>query len=260
MASLRAWDGHSPYDEDEFLGLVTDIYKILIRQGHFREEDIIWEGHKNLDLSVLDDPHLIDPRVVSLMRKVPAGPQSCIVPNMQPVCFLYPGALVRSRDIDGCGRPDGFLDQTNALPTVLLWLDGFEGRDPVLVLDVADNTVRQFDERFKGPHYLDYPAEHAPTYLRRVLENYRTAAWIGDHNGGVIETRPGYSSFGPELQRIMIEDYHWPCESFRRQDWDRDIDGLVGRMIDAEFGREVRGEEVNQSAATVPVLDPELFG
>ncbi|KAK3622636.1 hypothetical protein LTR22_024704, partial [Elasticomyces elasticus] len=65
-------------------------------------------------------------------------------------------------------------------------------------------------------------------------------------------------SFGPEFQRIMIEDYHWPSENFRRQDWDRDIDGLVGRMIDAEFGRKARAEEVNQNAPTGPVLDPQL--
>ncbi|KAK3641587.1 hypothetical protein LTR56_011188 [Elasticomyces elasticus] len=178
MASLQAWDRHSPYGEDEFLGLVTDIYKILIRQGHFREEDVDWEGHKNLDLSVLDNPHLIDPRIVSLMRKLPAGPQSCIVPNMQPVCFMYPGALVKSRDIDGCGRPDGFVDQTNALPTVLLWLDGFEGGDPVLVLDVADstsdslpvarNTVRQFDGGSKA--LTTWTAQ--PNMLRCISDGY----------------------------------------------------------------------------------------
>ncbi|KAK5719501.1 hypothetical protein LTR15_008025 [Elasticomyces elasticus] len=145
---------------------------------------------------------------------------------MQPACFLYPGALVRSRDIDGLGRPDGFVDQTNALPTVLLWLDGYEGRDPVLVLDVADSTSDLF-----------------------LLPKVSVL---------IIIPLPD-TSFGPEFQRIMIEHYHWPTGSFKRQDWDRDIEGLVGRMIDAEIGREARAEDVKQDVPTSPVLDPELF-
>ncbi|KAK4892832.1 hypothetical protein LTR27_008746 [Elasticomyces elasticus] len=212
MASSQVWEGASPYDEDEFLGLVTDIYKILVRQGHFKEEDVIWDGHKTVSLSELENPHLIDPRVVSLMRKLHAGPSSCIAPNMQPVGYLTPGELIRSRDIDMAGAHSGSgVDQTNALPTVLQWLDGFESTDPILVLDVADSRIVS----------------------------------------GCL--------FGPEFQQIMIEDYHWPSESFRRQDWDRDIDGLVGRMIDAEFGREARAEDVKQDVPTSPVLDPELF-
>lgn len=139
-ASLDA----SPYDEAEILGLITDIYKVLIRQGHFNDKDVVWappEGHA-IDLSVLDSPDDIDERVVSLMKKLPSGPDACVAPYMRPVSFLNPGELIRSRDIDKYmpGAVDlGRVDQTNALPTVLLLLSGWESTDPVLVLDVASS-------------------------------------------------------------------------------------------------------------------------
>ena len=143
MSAPQALQDDSSYDEAEIVGLVTDIYNILTRQGHFDDNDIVWapsEGHA-IDLSVLDNPNGIDERVVSLMKKLPAAPDSCVAPNMRPVFYPHPTELVRSRDIDkrvgGVGARRG--DQTNALPTVLLLLDGWESTDAVLVLDVADS-------------------------------------------------------------------------------------------------------------------------
>ncbi|KAK5125286.1 hypothetical protein LTR85_000962 [Meristemomyces frigidus] len=175
----------SPYNEAEFLGFVTDIYDALIRQGHFSDADAGWpppEGHAI-------DPTSIDKRVVSLMKKLPAGPDACIAPNMVRSCVLRSDFLIRSRGIDKpVAMSPARVDQTNALPTVLLLLDGFESTDPVLVLDVADDTIRFFDQVYEGPHYLEFPAENAPTYLKRMLENYRNGTWISNFDGGIMQT------------------------------------------------------------------------
>ncbi|KAK5696169.1 hypothetical protein LTR97_008589 [Elasticomyces elasticus] len=233
MSTSQISQGFSPYDEAEFLGLINDIYDLLIRQGAFAEEDIIRappQGHA-INLSLLDDPDRIDARVVSLMRKLPEGPEACIAPSMKPVYYLNPDDLVWSRDIDR--REMGLdeeapLDQTNALPTILLhwelqeppWpplnqtnalptviqlLDADESTDPVLVLDVADNTIRVFNEVYNGPHHLDVPGEDAPSYLRHVLDNYRTGRWIGI-GWSIVDTGFMIHTRTPEIQKIILDD------------------------------------------------------
>ena len=138
MSAPLASQAASTYNEAEIVGLITDIYRILDRQGHYKDEyrRVRWappEGHV-IDLSVLDDPSSIDARVVSLMKKLPSCPGSCLAPYMLPVDYLTPDGLVRSRDIDRRSRAVGpaGIDQTNALPTVLMLLDGLEGPDAAL--------------------------------------------------------------------------------------------------------------------------------
>ncbi|KAK5682140.1 hypothetical protein LTS10_005265 [Elasticomyces elasticus] len=239
MSTQQSSQGSSPYDEAEFLGLITEIYQVLLRLGHIKPDRMVWApptGH-DINLSVLENPNGIDERVVSLMRKLPAGPHACVDPYMRPVIFLNDGELMRSRDIDK--RASGLdyrahIDQSNALPTVLLLWTGFESTDPVLVLDVADNTVRYFDEVYNGPHYLNYPAEHAPTYLKHVLENYRDGIWVPDNDAGVFETDKREPSWGPELRRTLVEDYKWPGEGFRQDAWRNDVHTIIGRLMELD--------------------------
>ena len=53
--------------------------------------------------------------------------------------------------------------------------------------DIPTDTIRVFDAVYSGAHYMDFPAEHAPTYLRRMLENFRSATWITWFNSGILE-------------------------------------------------------------------------
>ncbi|KAK5742039.1 hypothetical protein LTR17_003547 [Elasticomyces elasticus] len=224
MSTSQSFQGFSAYDEAEFLGLINEIYDLLIRQGAFTEDDIIRappQGHA-INLSLLDDPDRIDARVVSLMRKMPEGPEACIAPSMKPVYYLNPDDLVWSRDIDR--REMGLdeeapPDQPNALPTVLLLLD---------------DTIRYFTEMYYGPHYMDFPAEHAPTYLRRMRDNYRQANWVANHDDAVLRTDQKYP-WTLELQRKLLEDYKWPGDEFRREDWIRDAPPMIDSLMKEEY-------------------------
>ncbi|KAK3646368.1 hypothetical protein LTR56_003128 [Elasticomyces elasticus] len=137
MSPYPASQPVSVYNEAEIISLMTSIYNILIRQGHYKESEVIWappQGHA-IDLSVLDASDSMDERVISLITKLPYGPGKCIAPSMQPVFYKRTYDLWRSRSIDGYSK------EADALPTVLLLTEGFESTDPVLVLDVADNTI-----------------------------------------------------------------------------------------------------------------------
>ena len=99
---------------------------------------------RNIPLDCLADPGRLDEKVVSLMKKLPIGPELEILPRMRPSYYMNANELRRSRDIDRrpadwqtLGR-DGV--ELNAAPTVLLLLEQWEGTDPLLVLDVADSA------------------------------------------------------------------------------------------------------------------------
>ena len=142
----------SQYNEAEIVGLLCDIYHVLLRQGHFAEHDLIWpppEGHK-LDLSGLDDDCRIDLQVLSLMRHLPVpisrdnNDQKSLLPNLHGLKYTDPEILAQTRDIDSWLAADPYpespvYDMTNALPTVLLLANGdFDS----LVLDIADSEPR----------------------------------------------------------------------------------------------------------------------
>ena len=136
-----------PYNESELVGLITDLYKLLIRLNHYTEEEIIFPppGGHVLDTSRLTAESRIDVRLMSLMQNLPVpSADLCkyIAPSgMQPVCYVDPIALALSRDINKTTywAPPGALDQSNALPTVLLLFEGQDPEEASLVLDIADS-------------------------------------------------------------------------------------------------------------------------
>jgi len=147
MATRTSTAGSTPYNETEIVGLITDLYDILVRLGHYTEDEIIRPppGGHVLDLSALSDDSRIDLRVLSIMQNMlmPRDTDRNVTPYMRPVAFLYPIPLAISRDINKLDywAPPGHsrLDQSNALPTVLLLLEGDEAGGPSLVLDIADS-------------------------------------------------------------------------------------------------------------------------
>lgn len=148
MSTQLPTEENGRYIEQEIVGLFNELYKVLIRLGHFEEADVIWppsDGH-TLDLSLLQYPDRIDSRVVSLMTRLPLTrkwSQKLLAPCTRPVNYLDPVAIVRSRDVDKrdywASSERSHLDETNALPTVLSLLDGEESPDASLVLEIGQS-------------------------------------------------------------------------------------------------------------------------
>lgn len=77
------------YNESELVGLIADIYKVLIRLGRFEEDEVVWpefDGH-TFDLYLLKHSERIDSRVISLIQQLPysVADGDCLLPSQVPV-------------------------------------------------------------------------------------------------------------------------------------------------------------------------------
>lgn len=82
----------TPYDEDTIVGIIHDIYTVFIELCYLEEDDVIWpppgsQGH-SIDEALC---HVlgIEPRVISLMRRLPYPRQ-----NLEQWPFLVPSAPI----------------------------------------------------------------------------------------------------------------------------------------------------------------------
>lgn len=144
MEPLLVIQKQSKYDEEEIVGLISCIYELLLELDHIDETNVAWappEGHE-LDLSGIPDDLTIDPRVISLMKRLPVPRRGRgafpVLNNMNNIDYRHPRVLAESRDIDRWLHPGG-LDVYNASPTALMLFDGQNANDPCLVLDVEDS-------------------------------------------------------------------------------------------------------------------------
>ncbi|KAF2726120.1 hypothetical protein K431DRAFT_2094 [Polychaeton citri CBS 116435] len=235
----------SKYDEEEIVGLISSIYELLLELGHMKEEAVDWappEGH-TLDLSNIPDGVDVDPRVLSLMSRLPLPKSEPFVIQHRMNNFDYrdPIILAESRDFDRWLHPSG-LDVSNAAPTMLMLLAGRYADDPCLILDVEDNTIRtvqnrwlrvmpwpataheQPDQRF----YTFWPPVDAVQYLDQAFQRLLRADEIpmGQYAGFVVvELEPQFQ----ELKRVLVEEYGWPY-NFRRADWLRNRSSQYDRI------------------------------
>ena len=96
-----------------------------------------------MPLDRLADPSRLDPRVVSLVKNLPVGPEIAILPCRRPVYYIYADRLLRNRNIDrGSLDPLMLGDRgvkSNALWTVLILFEQLEDDDPTLGVDVSDS-------------------------------------------------------------------------------------------------------------------------
>jgi hypothetical protein len=144
---------NNPYNEAEIIDLMSQIYKTMTKLGAFEDEYYVrWppspEGQHTLNTSRLDPALQTDERVWSLMQHIPIGRHGWdyyhpVAPYMVAVDDTHPDQLAMSRDIDRRfvyeDELSGELNMDNTKPTEVLLLSAQEGRDPYLVLDVADS-------------------------------------------------------------------------------------------------------------------------
>ncbi|KAK3680087.1 hypothetical protein LTR78_000464 [Recurvomyces mirabilis] len=138
----------SDYDEDEIFKLMTSIYLTAIRMGMFEDHEVTFappQGHE-IDLSQLEHHADLDPRCVSLMRKLPYAPAGyrCVIYEMESVDYRSAEIIRETKYIDhpvmltpGPEKTEGL--QWKARPVDMFLLHSSEGDDPSLVLDVENS-------------------------------------------------------------------------------------------------------------------------
>ncbi|KAK5119309.1 hypothetical protein LTR85_007665 [Meristemomyces frigidus] len=237
--------GPGQYNEDELVALVTNIYEVLTRLGHYEEGKVHFApaGGFAINVSLVTAGNFgsIHPRVLSLMKRLPQAPSDkAIGVAMKPVNYGRPYELARSRDIDKVmfshsqsRRREGF-----ARATVILIADGQDDKYPQLVLDIADSTIREVGDELddnansqevdRQDHYLNWPKEDAKSYLEHMLQKYYSADWVPDYVGGIMPTYDEGISQAAEIKRMLLEDYGWPGAEFRREAWLRDAPDMLG--------------------------------
>lgn len=133
----------TPYSENEIIGLVTDLYNLLIKLAYISRDHIAWApvgGHAiNEDLC---HELQIAPEVISLMKRLPYVDADCpyslhLLPNSEPLSYLEDSDVERSRD------PAAYPERPRRdymLPhDIPLTGPGDEG--PYFVLDVRDSML-----------------------------------------------------------------------------------------------------------------------
>lgn len=132
----------TPYNEDEIVGLITELYELLVKLAYIHRDHIAWPppgGHAiNEDLC---RELKVAPEVTSLLRRLPHVDEDCpyslhLFPNSEPLSYLQDGDVERSRD------PAAYPDDPRRdyiLPhDIPLTGPGDEG--PYIVLDVREST------------------------------------------------------------------------------------------------------------------------
>ncbi|KAF8859498.1 hypothetical protein BDZ45DRAFT_725250 [Acephala macrosclerotiorum] len=246
----------TPYDEAEIVGLITELYELLVKFAYFPHDAVTWppENGQPINDALCEELHL-DPIIASLMKKLPYLDSDLryhvhLFPGSEPYSFLQDGDILESRDPENLAprpgeesklRLDYLLPHDVALAHNLR--DGM-----TLVFDVKDNTVRMLDsadspeytnpegtvlERPDDPnHYRNYYTQHAPTYFRRLIEKIQKLDLIPAGTQGLGREYHGDedAEVRDEVKKVLIETYGWPDE-FRQQDWALDMEEVWDAAI-----------------------------
>ncbi|KAK4499562.1 hypothetical protein PRZ48_010079 [Zasmidium cellare] len=235
------------YDPCEIIRHMTSIYRILIGLGPLANSSVVFPPPKGntLDFSHIPSHVDTDPRVVALMEKLPVVTESGmgILPGMEAVNFLDPSQMRLARMVDMRNYDYDLMGGEGAiwgLPTTVTLLRGDHEVVPVLVLDVADNTIRKIgDVEYLEDEYTrhernqtrlddhrydfyNWPAMSAPEYLVEVIIKFLSTTWFPDYSGMVFSLHEWEEEEMIEKRRLLREVYGWP-EMFREEDWKREV-------------------------------------
>ncbi|KAK4499561.1 hypothetical protein PRZ48_010078 [Zasmidium cellare] len=241
------------WNEELFIELVTEIHETLLRLGALDNATISWPPH-NISRSSFPADVEVDPRVISLMRRLPvAGSYGThVTPDMNACDFLHQKGPYISRLIDERNwlyGDDGEEPKVRlAPPTAFQWLCQEEENMPKVVLDVGTNTIHKVNENYllRDAYteefwydrqkvedyqfdYRNWPAMSAPDYLRSIIRNLREGVWLPDSFGGTglevldpNERDKGRVALLSARRKLLVEVYGWP-EKFREQSWKHEV-------------------------------------
>lgn len=233
--------------------------------------------HANLDQALCNDELHLSPRVTSLLGRIPyfigggSGPQ--LIPGSFLPDYLDTSVLRASRRL--CGLPtwlsniDG--DGEELLPHDVLLTYSIDPDDvgEMWILDTEANTIRRrtmlatpdpdivtkrrafpayVPERPDEPgSYRNWPALHAPTVLAGYIDELRELLLLPgwDMNWREVCFAFDYPE-AAEVRRRLLEEYGWPGEAFREEDWARDHEKIWDEVKDwayQTYGDDMEGYE-----------------
>lgn len=209
--------------------------------------------HQNLDLALCNDELHLSPRVTSLLGRIPyfygggSGPQIAFGSFLPD--YLNPDVLRASRRINGL--PPWFQTNEEELyeflrphDVVLTYAIDPDDMGETWVLDTEANSIRRrcysngcpsfdkFRQAFpdyqpelpdEPDHYRNAPALHAPTFLAGYVDDLRSLLFLPGWEMNWREVCFAYDyPESTEVRRRLIDEYGWPGEAFREEDWARD--------------------------------------
>ncbi|WYZ42273.1 hypothetical protein EsH8_V_001168 [Colletotrichum jinshuiense] len=241
------------FREDEFVSLWSEMYVLLLKLNFWRREDVVFPPentgrHTNLDRHHLRVELGMSPEAVSLIERLPyprIAPykRMRIFPEADAMNYLEWDDLKDCRDPQDMAhystRASNMSDSSYLLPqdVALARPDESDGLACILDIDynafrfihgVLETPARGCDdlpqnypiERPEDPdHYRNWPTYHAPTVLRRWIQD------LLDLEVVPASIQGEYWNFPSDVQGQVIikalRRYGWPA-SFREQDWARD--------------------------------------
>lgn len=269
------------YNEATIIGLISQIFSLLLRVGHIADvSDIVYppEGgiHESLDLGLCAELNL-DPAVISLLQHMPyfadGGISAQFAPGSYLPTYIHDGVLPASRKIGGL--PDWQPGNVNARPptlrpqdVVLLYQIDPDDMGETWVLDTEANTIRRYCLSTAAPgldtvqrafpsdyepehpeqprHYRNAPALHAPTVLASYVDDLRSLLMMPGFEINALSVVFVYDyPETEEVRRRLLEDYGWPDE-FREEDWAREKDDVweeVRQWVYEHYGDDDAGRE-----------------
>ncbi|KAF9870211.1 hypothetical protein CkaCkLH20_12297 [Colletotrichum karsti] len=254
------------FQEDDFVALWFDMYAILMKLNFWKREDILFPPVATGRHAQLDSQHLLierrmSPEAVSLVERLPY-PRVASYRRMR----IYPEAdamnYLDKDDIRDCRDPHEMAqystqlhssnDASYLLPQDVTLARPDESDGLAWILDLSHNAFRFVSGPFEAPargsygglphdypverpddpdHYRNWPMYHAPTVLRRWIQDVLDLELVPASSQGEY-----WSTSSDVLGQVIgkaLRHYGWPAE-FREQDWARDSEQIYRAAGDVE--------------------------
>lgn len=114
--------------------------------------------------------------------------------------------------------------------------------------DEEDPGLYDCDPACPDDHYTRFPIQDPVEVLQSCIDKVRRLEWLPrqQHGGGVIDT--GGEQY-EKLKKIMIEEYRWGGDEFKKEEWKKDCKG-VWLEIEKSWKNPWDKDDDNDSIAT----------
>ncbi|CEL09172.1 hypothetical protein ASPCAL12312 [Aspergillus calidoustus] len=226
----------TPYNEDEIVNLMKELYKTFLRLNYIKRWEVIWppKGTGHAINEVLCREIGLDQAVISLMKQLPYIKGSLV--SMDIEVYKYSRAMVYLEDDEIRG-----------------------GRDPTHPgKDAPTNYVYKPERPDDKYHYRNYYPHHAPTWLANWVAKIKSLDEVVPVRAGAggsslhwIDPRYPPRNEATIVRGLLRDKYGYP-DDFREAEW-RSIGEKIcwmighaimdGKKIPKEFDVDPKEEE-----------------